>query len=124
VSAAAFTIDHQEERVDAAAVTAIGAIAVGLASAIGALVGKRGENRVGTTGQVLTSYDSLVNQLQEERNALATKLAETEQRLTAAYAELASERADKAALHTQIAELNAERARLLQRITDLGGQPP
>ncbi|MET7481380.1 hypothetical protein ABZT17_44745 [Streptomyces sp. NPDC005648] len=109
---------------DAATVSAIGTIAVGLAAAIGALVGKRGENRVGVTGQVLVSYDSLVNQLQEERNAAVTKLAETEQRLTAAYAELASERADKAGLHTQIAELTAEKARLLQRITELGGQPP
>lgn len=109
---------------DAATVSAIGTIAVGLAAAWGALVGKRGENRIGATGQVLTSYDSLVNQLQEERDKAVTKLGETERALTAAYAELASERADKAALHSQIAELNAEKTRLLQRITELEGQPP
>jgi enoyl-CoA hydratase/carnithine racemase len=117
-------IGSQEECVDAATVSAIGVIGVGLATAVGALIGKRGENRVGSTGAVLTSYDALVNNLQEERDRATGKLAETDRLLAAAYAELAGERADKAALQGQINALTAEKSRLLQRIADLGGQPP
>jgi len=110
--------------VDAATVSAIGVIGVGLATAAGALIGKRGENRVGSTGAVLTSYGALVGDLQEERDKVQAKLAETELRLAAVYAELAGERADKAALQGQITALTAERSQLLQRISELGGQPP
>jgi chromosome segregation ATPase len=109
--------------VDAAQLGAVGTIVVGLAAAIGALIGKRGENRASQSGAVLGGYSTLVDNLQEERNGLQVKLSENERLLAAAYAELASERADKAALQTQIAALTAENERLRTRIVELGGQP-
>lgn len=108
---------------DAAQLGAVGTIVVGLAAAIGALIGKRGENRASQSGAVLGGYSTLVDNLQEERNGLQVKLSENERLLAAAYAELASERADKAALQTQIAALTAENERLRTRIVELGGQP-
>ncbi|MFD5663465.1 hypothetical protein ACFWIK_00950 [Streptomyces anthocyanicus] len=108
---------------DAAQLGAVGTIAVGLAAAIGALIGKRGENRANHSGAVLGGYSTLVDNLQEERNTLQAKLAENDRLLTAAYAELTRERADKAALHARIAELTAENAQLRERIVELGGQP-
>ncbi|MDV6290343.1 hypothetical protein R2F25_30510 [Streptomyces sp. UP1A-1] len=108
---------------DAATLGAVGTIAVGLAAAIGALIGKRGENRANHSGAVLGGYSTLVDNLQEEREKARERIVEVERLLAAAYAELASERADKAALQTRIAELTAENARLRERIVELGGQP-
>ncbi|MFF9123147.1 hypothetical protein ACF09J_07595 [Streptomyces sp. NPDC014889] len=107
---------------DAAAVGAVGAIVVGLASAVGALIGQRGANRASQSGAVLGGYSTLVDNLQEERNGLQVKLTENERLLAAAYAELASERADKAALQGRITELTAENERLRAQIVELGGQ--
>ncbi|MFF9568513.1 hypothetical protein [Streptomyces sp. NPDC014685] len=108
---------------DAATLGAVGTITVGLAAAIGALLGKRGENRAAQSGAVLGGYSTLVDNLQEERDKAKQSLAETEVRLAAAYAELAGERAANAELLTQISELTAERARLHARIAELGGTP-
>ncbi|CUW29715.1 MULTISPECIES: hypothetical protein [Streptomyces] len=108
---------------DAATLGAIGTIVVGLAAAGAALIGHRGANAASQSGAVLGGYSTLVDNLQEERNALQVKLAEAERLLAAAYAELASERADKAALQGEIATLTAEIGRLRQRIVELGGQP-
>ncbi|MGW0550572.1 hypothetical protein [Streptomyces altiplanensis] len=99
---------------DAATLSAIGVIVVGLAAAGGAWIGKRGENRAAHQGVVLTGYGGLVNELQEER-------ADLREKLTAAYAELAGERADKAALQAQIATLQAEIATRDRQIANLGG---
>ncbi|MFC8873244.1 hypothetical protein [Streptomyces ardesiacus] len=108
---------------DAATLGAVGTIVVGLAAAIGALIGKRGENRANYSGAVLGGYSSLVDNLQEERNKAREQIVENERLLAAAYAELASERADKAALQARIAELTTENAQLRERIVELGGQP-
>ncbi|MFJ2249458.1 hypothetical protein ACIQGT_40420 [Streptomyces sp. NPDC093108] len=108
---------------DAATLGAVGTIVVGLAAAAAAIVGQRGANRASQSGAVLGGYSSLVDNLQEERDKAQQKLAETEVRLAAAYAELASERANKTALQTQITELTAERDRLHSRIAELGGNP-
>ncbi|MGW1185883.1 hypothetical protein ACWD7Y_05380 [Streptomyces drozdowiczii] len=108
---------------DAATLAAVGTIIVGLAAAIGAAIGKQGENRATASGAVLGGYSALVDNLQEERDKAQAKLAETEVRLAAAYAELAAERADRAALQAQIAELTNESQRLRDRIAELGGQP-
>lgn len=108
---------------DAAQLGAVGTIVVGLAAAVGALIGKRGENRANHSGAVLGGYSTLVDNLQEEREKARERIAEIERLLTAAYAELASERADKAALQARIAELTAENAQLRERIVELGGQP-
>ncbi|MFI5685920.1 hypothetical protein [Streptomyces sp. NPDC051636] len=108
---------------DAATLGAVGTIVVGLAAAGAAVIGHRGANAASQSGAVLGGYSTLVDNLQEERNGLQVKLAENERLLAAAYAELASERADKAALQGQINTLTAENDRLRQRIVELGGQP-
>ncbi|MFD5002233.1 hypothetical protein ACFWMV_04925 [Streptomyces mutabilis] len=108
---------------DAAMLGAIGTIVAGLAAAGAALIGHRGANRANHSGAVLGGYSTLVDNLQEERDKARERLVETERLLAAAYAELASERADKAALQARIAELTAENQRLRDRIVELGGQP-
>ncbi|MFF7171076.1 hypothetical protein [Streptomyces pseudovenezuelae] len=108
---------------DAATLGAVGSMVVGLAAAAAALIGHRGANSASQSGVVITGSLGLVNELQEERNGLQVKLAEKERLLAAAYAELASERADKAQLHERITELTAEKTRLRERIAELGGQP-
>jgi septal ring factor EnvC (AmiA/AmiB activator) len=102
--------------VDAATLTAVGTILVGLAATAGAVVGQRGANRANQSGAVLGGYSTLVDNLQEERNGLQAKLADKEQALAAAYAELARERADKAALQVRITELTAEITGLRARL--------
>lgn len=106
---------------DAATLGAVGTIVVGIAAAAAALVGQRGANRNGQSTAVLGGYSTLVDNLQEERDKLTAKLTENERLLAAAYAELAGERADKAALQRQISDLTTENARLHARIADLEG---
>ncbi len=108
---------------DAATLGAVGVIVVGLATAAGAWIGKRGENRIAQSGAVLGGYSTLVDNLQEERDKVRAQLAENESRLSAAYAELAGERAGKAELLAQITALTTENARLHARIAELGGTP-
>lgn len=108
---------------DVATLGAVGTIVVGLAAAIGAVIGKRGENRVSQSGTVLGGYSSLVDNLQEERDKVRAQLAENEVKLAAAYAELEGERAGKQELLTQITDLTTENARLQTRIAELGGTP-
>lgn len=108
---------------DAATLGAVGTIVVGLAAAAAAIVGQRGANRASQSGAVLGGYSTLVDNLQEERDKLGRQLAENELKLAAAYAELASERANKAALQGQITTLTTENTLLRERIVELGGQP-
>ncbi|MEU9793842.1 hypothetical protein AB0E27_24975 [Streptomyces sparsogenes] len=78
--------------------TTLGALLVGvggLASALVAAIGKRGEN-------ALNGYSSLTNDLQEERDGLRLQLAEA---------------------HAQRAADLAEIARLRMEIARLGGTP-
>ncbi|MFF2650399.1 hypothetical protein [Streptomyces sp. NPDC058045] len=108
---------------DVATLGAIGTIAVGLATAAGAAYGKRGENRNAAASGAVTGYGQLVNDLQEERDALRQRLADTEQRLIEAYRDLADARAEKSELLSQIHELTGERQRLREQIARLGGTP-
>ncbi|MGW7197560.1 hypothetical protein [Streptomyces chryseus] len=108
---------------DAATLGAVGTIVVGLAAAAAAVIGHRGANTASQSGAVLGGYSTLVDNLQEERDKLRDRLVENERLLAAAYAELASERADKAALQGQITTLTAENTRLREQIVELGGQP-
>jgi chromosome segregation ATPase len=108
---------------DAATLAALGSIVVGLAAAAGAVVGQRGANRATQSGAVLGGYSTLVDNLQEERNGLRSTLMEKEQLLTAAYAELARERANKAALQVRISELTTDITGLRARIAELEGPP-
>jgi chromosome segregation ATPase len=107
--------------VDAATLGAVGTIVVGIAAALAALVGQRGANRANQSGAVLGGYSTLVDNLQEERDKLRSQLTENERLLTAAYAELAGERAATAGLQRQISELTTENDRLRRQIAELGG---
>lgn len=106
---------------DAATLGAVGTIVVGLAVATASFIGQRGANRANHSGALMTGYGGLVDQLQEERDKLRTQLAENEVKLAAAYAELATERAEKAGLLTQITTLTGENSRLRRQLADLGG---
>lgn len=108
---------------DAATLGAVGTIVVGLAVAAASWIGQRGANRASQSGALIGGYSTLVDQVQEERDKAVSKLAENELRLSAVYAELASERSDKSALLTQVNELTAENLRLHARIAELGGTP-
>lgn len=107
---------------DAAQLGAIGTIVVGLAAATAATIGQRGANRANQSGAVLTGFGTLVDNLQEERDKLAAKLTENERLLSRAYDDLASERADKAALERRISTLTTENTQLRDRIRELEGQ--
>ncbi|MGW0495033.1 hypothetical protein ACWD0Z_06220 [Streptomyces sp. NPDC003007] len=90
---------------DVTTLTALGALLVGvggLAGAVVAYLGKRGEN-------ALTGFSSLTDNLQEERDRLDRK-----------NAELLTELAEQSALR---AADQAEIARLRALIIHLGGQP-
>lgn len=108
---------------DAATLGAVGTIVVGLTVAMASLIGQRGANRASQSGAVLGGYSSLVDNLQEERDKLRAQLAENEVKLASAYAELASERTEKAGLLTQISTLSNENRGLRQQLAELGGQP-
>jgi ABC-type transport system involved in cytochrome c biogenesis permease subunit len=86
----------------AAMITAIAALLGSPLVAVAAMYGSRGANRATREGGALTGYNSLTDQLQEERQELRTDL-------TTARAELATER------------LESARLRLL--VQQLGGQP-
>ncbi|MET4927341.1 hypothetical protein P3L51_34120 [Streptomyces sp. PSRA5] len=109
---------------DAATWGAVGLVAAGLITALAAVYGHRGQQRVTQSGVLITGYGGLVDQLQEERAQAQAKLTETELRLAQAYADLAQERADKATLERRISELTAERGELRARIAELEGHTP
>ncbi len=87
---------------DAALVTAIGALIAGPVAAAAAMYGNRGANRAAREASAVTGYNSLTDQLQEERAELRSDLAATR-------AELAAEK--------------LESARLRMLVTQLGGTP-
>jgi acid phosphatase family membrane protein YuiD len=83
-------------------VTAIAAVVVGALSAVGVMYGSRGANRAAREGNAVTIFNSLTDQLQEERLELKKEVATLR-------AELAAEK------------LEAARLRLL--VQQLGGAP-
>ncbi|MFJ4852382.1 MULTISPECIES: hypothetical protein [unclassified Streptomyces] len=87
---------------DAALLTALGALLASPVVAAAAMYGHRGANRTAREGGVITGYNSLTDQLQEERTDLRAELATLR-------AELATER--------------VENARLRLLVTQLGGAP-
>jgi hypothetical protein len=85
--------------------TTLGSLLVGVGAVVGGVVaylGKRSEN-------ALTRFNSVTDQVQEERNRVDEKLA-------AAQAELA-------ALHLQRHEDLVEITRLRMKVINLGGEP-
>jgi len=84
--------------VDAAMVTAIAALIGGPVAAAGVMYGSRGANRAAREGNAVTGFNSLTDQLQEERAELRKELATVRQ-------ELAAERLETARLRLQVQQL-------------------
>lgn len=87
---------------DAALVTAIGALIAGPVAAGAAMYGNRGANRAAREASAVTGYNSLTDQLQEERAEL---------------------RSDLASVRAELAAEKLESARLRLLVTQLGGSP-
>jgi NADP-dependent 3-hydroxy acid dehydrogenase YdfG len=87
---------------DAATVTALGALLASLVTGAAAAYGSRGATRAAREGGALTGFSSLTNELQEERKEL---------------------RSDVAALRAELAAEKAETTRLRMLVTQLGGTP-
>ncbi|MGW7087495.1 hypothetical protein ACWGH2_28920 [Streptomyces sp. NPDC054871] len=87
---------------DAAMITALAALTGSLLAGGGAVYGHRVAGRAQREGGVIGGYNSLTDQLQEERQVL---------------------RADVAALRLELVTEKAETARLRLLVQSLGGQP-
>lgn len=87
---------------DAAMVTAVAALVAGPVAAAAAMYGTRGANRAAREGTAVTGFNSLTDQLQEERSEL---------------------RKEVAALRTELATEKLESARLRLLVQQLGGTP-
>lgn len=83
---------------DAAMVTAIAAVVVGILSAGGVMYGSRGANRAAREVGAVTGFSSLTNELQEERKELRQEIATVR-------AELAAERLETARLRLLVQQL-------------------
>lgn len=86
----------------AAMITAIAALLGSPLIAVAAMYGSRGANRATREGGALTGYNSLTDQLQEERKEL---------------------RADLSAVRQELAAERLESARLRLMVQQLGGTP-
>ncbi|MFB7162345.1 hypothetical protein [Streptomyces sp. NPDC056242] len=87
---------------DAATVTALGVLGSAAVAGVAAMYGSRIAGRTTREGGIIGGYNSLTDQLQEERKEL---------------------RADVAALRLELATEKAETTRLKLLVTQLGGQP-
>lgn len=83
---------------DAAMVTAIAALVGGTLSAAGVMYGSRGANRAAREGNAVTGFNSLTDQLQEERGELKTEISTLR-------ADLAAERLESARLRLLVQQL-------------------
>lgn len=86
---------------DAAMVTAIAALIGGPVAGAAAMYGSRATGRAQREGGVIGGYNSLTDQLQEERKELRTELAQL--RL-----ELATERAENSRLKLLVQQLGGD----------------
>lgn len=87
---------------DAAMLTALGALLASPVAAVAAVYTGRGASRAAREGGALTGYNNLTDQLQEERAEL---------------------RAERVTLRAELAAERLETARLRQLVRDLGGTP-
>jgi hypothetical protein len=83
---------------DAPMVAAIAALIGGTLSAVGVMYGSRGANRAAREGNAVTGFNSLTDQLQEERGELKTENSTLR-------AELAAERLESARLRLLVQQL-------------------
>ncbi|MEU2901361.1 hypothetical protein ABZ771_00460 [Streptomyces globisporus] len=91
---------------DAAMLTALGALLASPVAAAAAIYGSRGAARASREGTLMTGYDSLTARLTAERDKAEADQAAAERRAEAREAELV-----------------AEIARLRLLVTELGGMP-
>ena len=94
---------------DAAMVTAIGALIAGPVAAAAAMYGNRGANRATREASAVTGYDSLTQRLVAERDKAEMDEKTAETRALAAEARASA--------------LEAEVSRLRGLVTQLGGTP-
>jgi hypothetical protein len=87
---------------DAAMLTAVSALIAGPVAAAAAIYGNRGANRAAQEGSAVTGFNSLTDQLQEERKELQTEVA---------------------TLRTELRTEKLETARLRLLVQQLGGSP-
>ncbi|MGW5737029.1 MULTISPECIES: hypothetical protein [Streptomyces] len=87
---------------DAAMVTAIAALIGGPVAAAGVMYGSRGATRAAREGNAVTGFNSLTDQLQEERVELKNEIS---------------------TLRSELAAEKLEAARLRLLVQQLGGQP-
>lgn len=87
---------------DAAMVTALSALIGGPVAAAAAIYGSRGASRAAREGNAVTGFNSLTDQLQEERAELRNELG---------------------TLRTELAAKELEIARLRLMVQQLGGTP-
>jgi hypothetical protein len=95
--------------VDAAMVTAIGALVAGPVAAVAAMYGTRGANRAARETSAVTGYDSLTQRLVAERDK-----AEMDEKAADARA---------ATAEAKVHALESEVARLRALVIQLGGTP-
>lgn len=83
---------------DAAMVTAIAALIGGPVTVLGAMYGSRGANKAAHQGNAVTGFNSLTDQLQEER-------VEMKKEISTLRAELAAEKLETARLRLLVQQL-------------------
>ncbi len=101
---------------DAAMVTAIGAVVAAPMAMLAAMYGTRGANRAARETSAVTGYDSLTKALVAERDK-----AEMDEKAAEARASAAESRAGAA--ESKVHALEAEVARLQALVAQLGGLP-
>lgn len=94
---------------DAALLTAIGALIAGPVAAAAAMYGNRGANRAARETSAVTGYDSLTQRLVAERDKAEMDEKTAEARASAAEA--------------KVSALESEVSRLRGLVTQLGGTP-
>lgn len=94
---------------DAAMLTAIGALIAGPVAAAAAMYGNRGANRAARETSAVTGYDSLTQRLVAERDKAEMDEKTAEARASAAEA--------------KVSALESEVSRLRGLVTQLGGTP-
>lgn len=86
-------------------VTAIAALIGGPMAAAGVMYGSRGATRAAREGNAVTGFNSLTDQLQEERAELRTERTELRKDLATVRQELAAERLESARLRLMVQQL-------------------
>jgi len=90
---------------DAAMVTALAALIGGPLAAVGAIYTSRGSTRAAREGNAVTGFNSLTDQLQEERTDLKQERTDLKNELASVRLELDAERLESARLRLLVQQL-------------------